>query len=81
VVFVPQALQTAWQLLYQANKLASLSNQRLSNEPLVQRIRKVLKTIRPLIGNDDGASIPHDNVKRIHKLTGETIDAITIKGN
>lgn len=64
-----------------SNKLASLSNQRLSNEPLVQRIRKALKTIRPLIGNDDGASIPHDNVKRIHKLTGETIDSITIKGN
>jgi hypothetical protein len=63
-----------------SEKLASLSNRRLSNEPLVQRIRKLLKSIRPLIGNGDGSPIPHDNVKRIHQLTGETVDAITIKG-
>jgi hypothetical protein len=64
-----------------SNKLASLSNRRLSNEPLVQRIRKLLKAIRPLIGNGDGSSIPHEHVKRIHQLTGETVEAITIKGS
>jgi hypothetical protein len=63
-----------------SDKLSNLSSRRLSNEPLVQRIRKLLKSIRPLIGNDEGSTIPLDNVKRIHKLTGETVDAITLKG-
>jgi hypothetical protein len=61
-------------------KLDNLSNKRLSEDDLVDRIRKLLAAIAPLIGDGEGNPIPSENVTRIHKMTRDTVAAITSKG-
>lgn len=61
-------------------KLDSLSNKRLAEDDLVERIRKLLAAITPLIGNGEGEVIPSENVTRIHKMTRDTVAAISSKG-
>jgi hypothetical protein len=65
---------------YFSNRLAGLSNKRLANDRLVLLIRKSLKDIRPLIGQDDGSNIPLENVKRIHQMTRDLVGSITQQG-
>jgi hypothetical protein len=63
-----------------SDRLDNLSNRRLANDRLVGQIRKSLKDIRPLIGEDDGSNIPLDNVKRIHQMTRDLVGSITSQG-
>ncbi len=65
---------------YFSDRLGSLSNRRLANDRLVVQIRKSLKDIRPLIGDEDGARIPLENVKRIHQTTRDLVRSITSQG-
>jgi hypothetical protein len=67
-------------LAFFSNKLANLSNRRLANDGFVIGIRRMLDQIRPLIGDEDGAAITPENVKRIHRLTGEMVWKITLQG-
>ena len=60
-----------------SKKLESMSNRRLADNDLVIRIRKMLTSIRPLIGDEDGAPIPAENVKKIHQLTRDIVVSIT----
>lgn len=64
-------------LNYFSDRLGKIKNSRLGKEDLVQRIRKMLAAIRPLIGKEDGSKIPPESVKRIHQLTGEIVVTIT----
>jgi len=64
-------------LNYFSRKLETLSNKRLASDDLVARIRKMLAAIRPLIGDEDGAEIPPENVKKIHQLTRDIVVSIT----
>jgi hypothetical protein len=57
-------------------KLDNLSNKRLAEDDLVDRIRKLLAAIAPLIGDGEGDAIPSENVTRIHKMTRDTVAAI-----
>ena len=61
-------------------KLDNLSNKRLAEDDLVDRIRKLLAAIAPLIGDGEGDAIPSENVTRIHKMTRDTVAAIASKG-
>jgi hypothetical protein len=61
-------------------KLDNLSNKRLAEDDLVDRIRKLLIAIAPLIGDGEGDLIPSENVTRIHKMTRDTVAAIASKG-
>ena len=61
-------------------KLDNLSNKRLAEDDLVDRIRKLLAAIAPLIGDGEGDVIPSENVTRIHKMTRDTVAAIASKG-
>ena len=61
-------------------KLDNLSNKRLAEDDLVDRIRKLLAAIAPLIGEGEGDAIPSENVTRIHKMTRDTVAAIASKG-
>jgi hypothetical protein len=62
-----------------SEKLSHLSNERLARDPIVARIRKMLTSILPLIGDEEGATIPPENVQRIHQMTRDTIADITSK--
>ncbi|MDX2080485.1 MAG: hypothetical protein SFU53_06850 [Terrimicrobiaceae bacterium] len=64
-------------LNYFSNRLEGIKNRRLGRDELVVRIRRMLSSIRPLIGKGEGATIPAENVKKIHQLTSETVVAIT----
>ena len=63
-----------------SKKLDTLSNKRLADDELVERIRKLLSAIAPLIGDGEGDVIPQEDVTRIHKMTRDTVAAITSKG-
>ncbi|MFM8365457.1 MAG: hypothetical protein ACKOAS_09935 [Verrucomicrobiota bacterium] len=65
---------------YFSKRLSDLSNTRLANDRLVVLIRKSLKDIRPLIGDEDGSKIPLENVQRIHQLTRDLVGSITSQG-
>lgn len=73
LLYQPQLLD------YFTKRLDGLKNTRLGKDELVVKIRKTLAGIRPLIGKDDGAKIPAENVNRINKMTSEVIAAITSK--
>ncbi|MCX6969205.1 MAG: hypothetical protein NTV93_03500 [Verrucomicrobia bacterium] len=73
LLYQPQLLD------YFTKRLDGLKNTRLGKDELVVKIRKTLAGIRPLIGKDDGAKIPAENVDRINKMTSEVIAAITSK--
>jgi len=60
-----------------SKKLESMSNRRLADNDLVIRIRKMLTSIRPLIGDEEGSPIPVENVKKIHQLTRDLVASIT----
>jgi hypothetical protein len=60
-----------------SKKLEAMSNRRLADDDLVIRIRKMLTSIRPLIGEEEGAPIPAENVKKINQLTRDIVVSIT----
>lgn len=64
-----------------SKKLANLSNKRLSQDDLVERIRKLLASITPLLGDGQGGVVPSENVTRIHKMTRDTVAAIASQGD
>jgi hypothetical protein len=49
----------------------------LRSHPLVLRIRETLPKIRPLIGERDGSSITPEQVKELHTLSSELVEAIS----
>jgi hypothetical protein len=64
-------------LEYFTTQMDALGNPRLKKEPLVARVRKLLKDIRPIIVKAESSPVSPDNVKKINRLTGETVVAIT----
>lgn len=73
LLYQPQLLD------YFTSKLDGLKSTRLGKDELVNRIRKTLVSIRPLIGKDDGTKISAEIVQRINKMTSEVVVAITSK--
>lgn len=65
-------------LNYFSRRIDEMRSSRLKKDELVVRIRKLLRDLRPLLGK--GAAIPAENVQKIHKLTGETVNAIISEG-
>lgn len=61
---------------YFSQQLASLSNPRLRREPLVGRVRKLLRDLGPLIQRAADGPLPADQVKKIHRLTAEATSFI-----
>jgi len=64
-------------LSYFSETLSRMKSTRLGKDELVVRMRKMLDSIKPLIGKEDGTRISASNVKRINQLTGDTVSAIT----
>lgn len=60
---------------YFSRRLDEMRNSRLKREDLVARVRKLLRDIRPMINK--GGEVSPANVQKIHKLTGDTVNAIT----
>jgi len=58
-------------------QMDDLENPRLKKEPLVARVRKLLASLRPLIARASAAAPNQDTVKKINRLTGDTVSAIT----
>jgi hypothetical protein len=58
---------------YFSRRIDDMSS-RLRKEELVSRVRKLLRDLKPLIAKE---SITLENVQKINKLTGESVDAIT----
>lgn len=68
-------------LNYFSRRIGEMRSSRLKKEELVERIRKLLKDIRPLIGKGDGKVIPLGNVQKINRMTGDTVTAIASEEN
>lgn len=66
-------------LNYFSRRLDNLGNNRLKKEPLVAQVRKLLKDLRPLISKGQTGTISVENVRKINKLTGDTVTAITLR--
>lgn len=64
-------------LNYFSKRLDDIRSARLKKDDLVVSIRKMLREVRPLIGNEDGANIPIANVQRIYQMTNAIIVSIT----
>lgn len=64
-------------LVYFSGKLDGIKTTRLGKDELVVRVRKLLNSIRPLIGKEDGTKISPENVRKINDLTTEVVTAIT----
>lgn len=58
---------------YFSRRIDDMSS-RLKKEELVSRVRKLLRDLKPIIAKE---SITLENVQKINKLTGESVDAIT----
>jgi len=64
-------------LEYFATRMDTLENARLKKEPLVGQVRKLLRDLRPIIQRAEKDPPTADSVKRINRLTAETVVAIT----
>ncbi len=62
---------------YFIKQIDGLGNPRLKREALVVRVRKILRDLRPIIAKADSQPVSPENVKKINRLTGETVSAIT----
>jgi len=62
---------------YFTSHMDGLGNPRLKKEPLVSKVRKLLKDLRPIISKAEDSPVSADNVKKINRLTAETVEAIT----
>jgi len=65
-------------LRYFGRRLDDMHNKRLKSDDLVNRVRKLLKEIRPLIPGD--SAIPLKNVQEINKLTNGVVNQIMSEG-
>lgn len=64
-------------LEYFSGQMDGLANSRLKKGPLVARVTKLLRDLRPIIAKAEKATISADNVKKVNRLTAETVSAIT----
>jgi len=62
-------------LAYFSHRLDEMRNSRLKKDELVNRIRKLLHDLKPLIGKN--APIPLETVQKINKMTHDTVVAIS----
>jgi hypothetical protein len=62
---------------YFTRRMDGLGNPRLKREALVHRVRKLLRSLKPIIVRADAAPPSEQNVQKINRLTGETVHAIT----
>jgi hypothetical protein len=62
---------------YFIEQIDGLGNPRLKKEALVIKVRKILRDLRPIIAKADNQPVSPENVKKINRMTGETVSAIT----
>lgn len=63
-------------LEYFTVQLDGLSNERLRSDPLVKKVRKLLKDLKPSIDRAGKSPLPKDRVLQINRLTADTVSAI-----
>lgn len=61
---------------YFTRQIEGLASQRLKREPLVARVRKLLRDLKPLIARAEKGPPKADVVQKINRLTGDTVSAI-----
>lgn len=62
---------------YFGTRIDGLQNARLKKESLVGQVRKLLRDLRPMISRAEKGPPSADQVKRINRLTSDTVEAIT----
>ncbi len=61
---------------YFMRRMDGLQAPRLKKEPLVARVRRLLRDLRPILAKASATPPPADAVRKINTLTGDTVGAI-----